>query len=285
MSQLYQVFHGEKMEWFKLAYTLLGGLGLFFYGMTQLSESLQAIAGDVMKRAINFLTKNRFIAVFVGLVITMIIQSSSVTTVMLVGFVNAGLMNMTQACGVILGADIGTTITGWIIAIKVGKYGLLLIGIGIFPMIFSKNDFWKSFGRLCFALGLVFYGLQLMSIAFKPLRSHEGFLSILSYFSADTLPSVLGCVLVGGFVTAVIQSSSATLGIPIAMAITGVIPFQTAAALVLGENIGTTITAYLASLTGNTNAKRTAYAHIMFKVVGVCIIVLIFYPYIKFVDW
>ena len=170
------------MDWFKLAYTLSGGLGIFFLGMTQLSESLQSLAGSIIKQAINWLTTNRFIAVFVGLVITMIIQSSSITTVMVVSFVNAGLMNLTQAIGVIFGSNIGTTITGWIIAIKIGKYGLLLIGLGIFPFLFAKKTGWKNSGKLLVALGLVFFGLQLMSTAFKPLRTHDGFLSLLTCF-------------------------------------------------------------------------------------------------------
>lgn len=273
------------MDWFKLGYTLLGGLGVFFLGMTQLSESLQSIAGNFIKSAINWLTTNRLTAVLVGLSITMIIQSSSVTTVMVVGFVNAGLMNLTQAIGIIFGSNIGTTITGWIIAIKVGKYGLLLIGLGIFPMIFAKNNFWKNSGKLLVSLGLVFFGLQLMSTAFKPLRTHEGFLSILSYFSADSIPSLLGCVFVGSLLTAIIQSSSAMLGITIAMAMTGVLTFQTSAALVLGQNIGTTITAYLASVTGNINAKRTARAHIIFNIAGALIIIILFSPYVKFIEY
>jgi len=273
------------MDWFKLFYTLLGGLGVFFLGMTQLSESLQSIAGTIIKKAISWLTTNRLTAVIVGLVITTIIQSSSITTVMVVSFVNAGLMNLSQAIGVIFGSNIGTTITGWIIAIKIGKYGLALIGIGIFPMLFAKKNLWKNIGKLFVALGLVFFGLELMSSAFKPLRSHEGFLSVLTYFSASSIFSILGCVLIGATLTMIIQSSSAMLGITMAMATTGVISFQTSAALILGENIGTTITAILASITGNSNARRAAAAHATFNVLGVSIMVLIFHPYINFIEW
>jgi phosphate:Na+ symporter len=273
------------MDWFKICYTLLGGLGLFFFGITQLSESLQTIAGNTMKKVVNWLTTNRIIAVFVGLIITMIIQSSSVTTVMVLSFVNAGLMSLTQAIGVIFGSNIGTTVTGWIIAIKVGKYGLVFIGIGIFPMLFAKSSYLKGLGKLLFALGLVFYGLELMGFAFKPLRDNQEFLSLLHYFSADTLLSIIGCVLVSSILTAIIQSSSAMLGITIAMAMSGILTFQTAAALVLGQNIGTTITAFLASISSRTNAKRAARAHIIFNLVGVAIILFIFHPYIKFIDW
>ena len=157
------------MDWFKLAYTVLGGLGIFFFGMKMLSEGLQAVASQWIRKAINTLTTNRIMAVMVGLSVTCFVQSSSITTVMVVGFVNAGLMDLGQAIGVVLGANIGTTITGWIISIKIGKYSLLLIGVSIFPILFSKNERLSQFGRVVFALGMVFLGLGLMSGAFKPL--------------------------------------------------------------------------------------------------------------------
>jgi phosphate:Na+ symporter len=163
------------MDTFKIIYTLLGGLGIFFFGMKQMSEALQQSAGDLIPKVINSLTTNRILAVTVGMIVTMIVQSSSVTTVMVVGFVNAGLMQLTQAIGVILGSNIGTTITGWIISIKVGKYGLLLIGLGIFPVLFSKNTKLQNIGKVFFGVGMIFMGLQLMSGAFKPLRSNAEF--------------------------------------------------------------------------------------------------------------
>ena len=153
------------METFKIIYTVLGGLGIFFYGMKTMSDALQQAASDVIKKVINSLTSNRILAVVVGIIVTMIVQSSSFTTVMVVGFVNAGLMQLTQAIGVIFGSNIGTTITGWIISIKVGKYGLLLIGLGIFPVLFSKNNKVQNIGKVLFGVGMVFLGLELMSLS------------------------------------------------------------------------------------------------------------------------
>lgn len=274
-----------QIDWFQMFYTVLGGLGVFFYGMKGMSDGLQAMAGDVIKKVINTLTTNRFFAVIVGTLVTMIVQSSSVTTVMVVGFVNAGLMNLTQAIGVIFGANIGTTITGWIISINVGKYGLLLIGMGIFPMLFSRRDNWKQIGKILFSIGLIFFGLELMSGAFKPLRNSPDFTSFLGYFAEPSYLSYLACIGVGCALTMIIQSSSAMLGITIALASSGVIPFQTAMALVLGENIGTTITAILASIGGNVNARRAARAHALFNVIGVMIIFSLFPFYVQFIEW
>jgi phosphate:Na+ symporter len=273
------------METFKIIYTVLGGLGIFFYGMKSMSEALQQAAGDVITKVINSLTTNRILAVVVGMIVTMIVQSSSVTTVMVVGFVNAGLMQLTQAIGVIFGSNIGTTITGWIISIKVGKYGLLLIGLGIFPILFSKNDKHRTMGRVLFGVGMIFLGLEIMSGAFKPLRKNPEFLKMISYFSGADYGSYLASIIVGCLLTVVIQSSSAMLGITIALASSGVIGFGTAAALVLGENIGTTITALLASVGTNTNAKRAARAHAFFNVFGVLVVFSFLPVYIKFIDW
>lgn len=273
------------MEAFKIFYTVLGGLGIFFYGMKAMSDALQAAAGDMIKNIINSLTTNRIFAVTVGIVVTMLVQSSSVTTVMVIGFVNAGLMQLTQAIGVIFGANIGTTVTGWIISIKVGKYGLLLIGLGIFPTLFAKNNNWKHFGRILFGIGMIFFGLDLMGSAFKPLRTMPEFLDAISYFSEQHFTSYLASALVGCILTMIIQSSSAMLGITIAMAMSGVLSFHTAVALVLGQNIGTTITAVLASVGGNVHAKRAAKAHAIFNVLGVVIMLIIFPFYIEFIEW
>jgi len=273
------------METFKIIYTVLGGLGIFFYGMKMMSDALQQAASDVITNVINSLTSNRILAVCVGMIVTMIVQSSSVTTVMVVGFVNAGLMQLTQAIGVIFGSNIGTTITGWIISIKVGKYGLLLVGLGIFPAIFSKNSKIQAAGKVLFGVGMVFMGLEYMSNAFKPLRSNQEFLEMISYFSEDTYMSYAASILVGCLLTVIIQSSSAMLGITIALAGTGIIGFNTAAALVLGENIGTTITAILASVGTSTNAKRAARAHAFFNIFGV-VAVFSFLPlYLHFIEW
>lgn len=273
------------MDTFKIIYTLLGGLGIFFFGMKQMSDALQQAAGDVITKVINSLTTNRILAVTVGMIVTMIVQSSSVTTVMVVGFVNAGLMQLTQAIGVIFGSNIGTTITGWIISIKVGKYGLLLIGLGIFPALFSKNSKIQNLGRVIFGVGMIFFGLELMSGAFKPLRKNEEFLNMISYFSGNDYMSYFASIVTGCLLTIIIQSSSAMLGITIALASTGVIGFNTAAALVLGENIGTTITAILASVGASTNAKRAARAHAIFNILGVVLVFSILPIYINFIEW
>ena len=239
------------IEPFKMGYTAIGGLGIFILGMKYLSDSLQSLSGGLIRKAISSVTTNRFLAVIVGLVVTTFVQSSSITTVMVVGLTNAGLMQLSQAIGVILGANIGTTITGWILAVKVGKYGLLLIAIGVFPMLFSKNDRFSATAKVLVALGMIFFGLEIMSGAFKPLRSDEGFMNLMLTLDAQSLFSILGCVAIGCVMTMIIQSSSAMLGITIALALTGAIPLYTAVALVMGENIGTTITAQFAAIGGS----------------------------------
>ena len=269
------------MDTFKILYTALGGLGIFFFGMKMMSDSLQQQAGEVITKVINSLTTNRFLAVVVGIIVTMIVQSSSVTTVMVVGFVNAGLMQLTQAIGVIFGSNIGTTITGWIISIKVGKYGLLFIALGIFPILFSKSKKWQNIGKIVFGVGMIFFGLELMSGAFKPLRGNKEFLNFLSYFSEENYKSYLASILVGCLLTVIIQSSSAMLGITIALAISGVIGFNTAVALVLGENIGTRATA----VGTTTNAKRAARAHAMFNLFGVGVVFAFLPYYLDFIEW
>ena len=273
------------MDYFQVIYTGLGGLGIFFLGMKYLSESLQSIGGTLIKKIITKATSNRITAVIVGLTVTAMVQSSSITTAMVVGLVNAGLMQLYQAVGVILGANIGTTITGWILAIKIGKYGLLLIGLGIFPMLISKNSYIASIGKVLLALGFVFLGLETMSAGFKPLSTTQGFLDALQFFHAKNLPSILGCVVIGCLLTFCVQSSSAMLGITIALASTGAITYNTAAALVLGENIGTTITALLAAVGGKVEAKRAAVSHTIFNSIGVLIIILIFPYFTSLVDY
>lgn len=270
--------------WFTLAYTVLGGLGVFLFGMKMLSESLQALASDFIRKLIGWLTNNRIIAMAVGVTLTVIVQSSTVTTVMLVGFINAGLMNLTQAVGVILGANIGTTITGWIIAVKIGKYGLLLIAAGFVPFFFSKKSRRRNTGKVLIALGLIFVGLQIMSGGFTPLSETDDFRSMLAFFAADNIWSVLACVFIGCILTFIVQSSSAMLAITMSLAATGQIDYPTAAALVLGENIGTTITMHLASIGGTIDAKRASWAHIMFNVFGVTVMLLIFPFYVGFVN-
>ena len=272
------------IEPFTMGYTAIGGLGIFILGMKYLSDSLQSLSGGLIRKAISSVTSNRFLAVIVGLVVTCFVQSSSITTVMVVGLTNAGLMHLTQAIGVILGANIGTTITGWILAVKVGKYGLLLVAIGVFPMLFSKNDRISATAKVLVALGLIFFGLEIMSDAFKPLRSDESFMNLMLTLDAQSLLSILGCVAIGCMMTMIIQSSSAMLGITMALAATGAIPLYTAVALVMGENIGTTITAQFAAIGGSIAARRAAMAHSVFNVLGVFIIISVFSTYVDMIE-
>ena len=266
------------MEAFTIIYTLVGGIGIFFLGMKLMSDGLQAMAGDLIRKIINSITSSTFMAVGVGFLVTALIQSSSVSTVMVVGFVNAGLMNLTQAIGVIFGANIGTTTTGWIISFGLQKYALLLVGLGFIPGLFSKSEKWQQVGRIILGIGLVYMSLHLMETAFTPLRQNPAFMDSISSFLAPSYTSYIVSILMGCLLTMIVQSSVAMLGITMALATTGVIPFHTAVALVLGENIGKTITAILASIGANVNAKRAAHAHAFFNIFGV-IIFLVFLPY------
>lgn len=272
-------------DYWKLILTVLGGLGLFLLGMKNLSEGLQAIAGNRLRKMISIVTDNRVMATGVGVLVTMLVQSSSITTVMVVGFVNSGFMTLTQAIGVIMGANIGTTITGWILVLKIGKYGLPIAGAAAFFYLFSKRDRLRYTALAIMGLGLVFLGLELMKDGFSIVKELPEFEAWFNSFDASTYFGVLKCALVGCVLTFVVQSSSATLGITIGLAQIGVIGFETAAALVLGENIGTTITAWLASFGSNTNAKRAAYFHIMFNLIGVVWITAIFHAYLMLVRY
>lgn len=273
------------MSYFDIFYTAVGGLGVFFLGLKFLSEGLQSGSTETIQRVLATLTKNRVLAVLAGLVITALVQSSSISTVMTVSLVNAGLIGLKQAIGVILGANIGTTVTGWILSIKVGKYGLLLIGLGIYPMMAGKSARFSAVGKTLVALGLIFTGLEFMSGAFAPLRTDANFVSYLHLFDAKTLGSLLICMAIGCILTVIIQSSSAMLGITITLATTGVIDFNTAVALIIGENVGTTITAQLAAIGANTSAVRTARAHAIFNMLGAIIFVAIFPFYVGFIEW
>jgi phosphate:Na+ symporter len=260
--------------------SVVGGLGIFMLGMKYMSDGLQATAGNRLRRMISVVTNNRFMAVGMGTLVTCIVQSSSVTTVMCVGFVNSGFMTLHQAIGVTLGANIGTTITGWILVLKIGKAGLPILGIAALVYRFGKKEKLHYLALLAMGVGMIFFGLELMKDGFKPLRKLPDFEAWFHAFQATSYLGIIKCAAVGCILTCIVQSSSATLGITIGLATAGVIPFYTAAALVLGENIGTTITALISSMGTTTNAKRAAYAHFLFNVVGVFWIILLFQPYI-----
>ena len=268
----------------KLAFGLMGGLGIFLLGMKHMSDGMQAVAGSSLRKMISIITNKRIMATFVGVIVTCVVQSSSITTVMVVGFVNSGVMELSQAIGVIMGANVGTTITGWILVLKIGKYGLPLLGIAAFFYLFSKAERWRYWAMTIMGVGMVFFGLELMKDACSIIKEIPTFETAFQAFSADNYFGVLKCALVGCLLTTVVQSSSATLGITISLASQGVISYETAAALVLGENVGTTITAFLASLGATTNARRAAYFHIVFNLVGVFWITLIFQWYIGIIQ-
>lgn len=261
----------------------LGGLGIFLLGMKNMSEGVQAIAGPKLRQMIDMATSNRFVAVGMGTFVTTLVQSSSITTVIVIGLVNVNVMNLTQAFGVIMGANVGTTITGWILQLKIGEYGLPLLGGAALAYLFVKREGIRYLAMGLMGLGMVFFGLELMKNGFKPLRTMPEFEAWFSAFSPQNYIGVLKCALAGAVLTAIVQSSSATLGITFGLASTGVIDFPTAAALVLGENIGTTITAFLASIGGSVNARRASYSHILFNLVGVAWITAIFPVYLLFV--
>ena len=269
----------------KMIFTLIGGLGIFLLGMKSMSDGMQAVAGSRLRGLISLATNNRFSATGVGLVVTCVVQSSSITTVMVIGFVNSGVMQLTQALGVIMGANIGTTITGWILVLKIGKYGLPILGAAAIIYLFSKGDRVRFWAMVIMGIGMIFFGLELMKDACSLIKEHPSFESWFQSFQANDYFGVLGCALIGCMLTVMVQSSSATLGITISLASQGVISYPTAAALVLGENIGTTITAYLASLGATTNARRAAYFHIIFNLAGVLWITAIFHWYIELVQY
>lgn len=261
---------------FKIVFTVVGGLGVFLVGMRFMSDGLQAVAGERLRRIISAVTHNRVMGVLAGLIVTCVVQSSSVTTVMTVGLVNSGFMTLHQALGVIFGANIGTTITGWILVLDIGKYGLPILGISSFFYLFSKKNHIRYLGMTIMGIGMLFFGLELMKNGFIPLRTHEEFKVWFHAFQATSYMGIIKCVLTGAVLTMIVQSSSATLGITMGLAAAGVIHFSTAAALVLGENVGTTITSYLASLGTTTDAKRAAWGHILFNVIGSTWFVILF---------
>lgn len=258
-----------SIHWTMLVFTLLGGLALFLFGMEQMSDGMKKAAGDSMRKILAALTKNRLIGMTVGAFVTMVIQSSSATTVMLVSFVQAQLMTFVQSLGVILGADIGTTITAQLIAFKLTDYALLMIAVGFAIRMFSKKDTGKHIGEVVMGFGILFFGMKLMSDAMKPLRSFEPFIDLL-----QGLENPLLGLLVGAVFTALIQSSSAFTGIIIVLAQQGLLTLDAGIPLIFGANLGTCVTAGLASIGTTREAKRVALAHTLFKVGGILLFIL-----------
>ena len=269
--------------------TLIGSLGVFLFGMKMMSEGLQKVAGERLRSILTAMTKNRFIGLFTGLLITTLIQSSSATTVMVVSFVNAGLLNLAQSISVIMGANIGTTATAWIISLFGFKFSisaltLPIIAISI-PFIFSSNNKRKSIGEFLIGFALLFMGLDMLKNSVPDLSQNPDMLAFLNQYTNYGFGSVLIFLLVGTILTIVVQSSSATMAITLIMCTKGWISYDLAVAMVLGENIGTTITANIAAIPANVPAKRAAMAHLIFNLFGVVWVLAIFYPFTNLVTW
>lgn len=268
---------------------LLGAVGLFLYGMKVMSEGLQKAAGDRLRNILSAMTRNRFTGTVTGFFITALIQSSSASTVMVVSFVNAGLMTLAQSMAVIMGANVGTTFTAWIIAlfgfkVDISAFALPLIGLAV-PLLFSSKSKTKSIGEFTIGFAFLFMGLDMISNYVPDLQSNPEMFAFLQKYASMGFGSVLIFTLVGLLVTMIIQSSAATFAITLIMCSKGWIDFPLACALVLGSNIGTTITPLLASMSGNVAAKRTAMGHLLFNLLGTVWVLAVFYPFVDLNSW
>lgn len=263
----------------KIIFPFLGGLGMFLFGMKLMSDNLEKIAGNKLRKMLDIITKNKFVGMAVGGIFTMLVQSSSATTVMVVGFVNAGLMNLVQATSVIMGANIGTTITAQLVAFNLKEIAPIILFVGVFFVFFIKRQKIRTSGMVLVGFGLLFLGMGAMSSAMKPLRAMEGFTQILTSFGNPFLG-----VMSGAFLTAVIQSSSASMAILLAMAGEGLIDLQGSLFIILGFNIGTCITALLACIGANKTAQRAAIVHLAFNLVGSLLFILLV-QVLPIADW
>jgi len=264
----------------------VGGLGLFILGMKMMTEGLEMTAGQKIKRILGAVSSNRVLGCATGAGVTAVIQSSSATTVMLIGFVGAGMMTLQQAVGVVLGANVGTTVTAQMIAFNLTTLALPAIAIGVPMKFFSKKRNYRHIGEIILGFGLLFYGMTVMNNGLAPIKDNPQFISFFTKFTTDSYGDIILCVGMGTLVTMMVQSSSATVGLTMTLAMQGLLSFPTAMALVLGENIGTTITAEIATI-GSTSlsAHRTARAHTLFNVLGVCMMVLIFPWFIELIKF
>lgn len=257
----------DSLDWMDMAKGLFGGLALFLFGMEQMSDALKSALGEQMKVLLGRLTRNRFSGALTGAAVTAVVQSSSVTTVLVVGFVSAGMMSMSQSIGVIMGANVGTTVTAQIVAFKVEEAALWMIFIGFLMMFLAKRESVKHYGNMLMGLGLIFFGMSLMGDGMRPLRSYEPFIELMTSVSSNYALAIL----LGAIFTALVQSSSATTAIVITMAGQGLISLEAGIALAFGANIGTCVTAQLAALGKPIEAKRAAMVHLLFNVTGVII--------------
>jgi phosphate:Na+ symporter len=271
---------GSNIDWLSMGMKLLGGLALFLYGMDQMANALKAVAGERMKLLLARLTTNRFMGAVTGAFVTAIVNSSSVTTVLVVGFITAGLMSLSQSIGIIMGANIGSTITAQLIAFKVTQLALLMVAGGFGMLFFSKQEKIKQYGGMLMGLGLVFFGMGVMSDAMNPLRSYQPFMELMKH-----MENPLVGILVAAAFTGLIQSSAATTGIVIVMAAQGFITLQAGIALAFGANIGTCVTAMLAAIGKPREAVRAAVVHILFNVFGVLLWISFIPQLAEFVTW
>jgi phosphate:Na+ symporter len=274
-------FLETTFKWRDIIFSIVGGLGIFLYGINLMSNSLKKIAGSRLKLILEKTTNTPLKGIFVGIFITAIIQSSSATSALVVGLVRAGLMTLPQAVGVIFGANIGTTVTSLLIATNIGDYSYPIMFVGAFLIFFINNKKAKEYGRAILGFGMLFFGLEEMGGALKELKNLDVFVNMLQ--QVGDLP-VLG-VLTGAITTAIIQSSSATIGILQQLFETGAVPLAGAIAIVLGDNIGTTVTSVIASIGGSASAKRTALIHVMFNAIGTIIFFILLRPYTMLIEW
>ncbi len=269
-------------DWLLVILTILGGLGTFLLGMKHLSEGLQAVSGKGLRKFMALATTHRLAGVGTGIVSTVIVQSSSIITVMAVGFVSSGILNLSQAINVIIGSNIGTTTTAWIIAYapEVKILGLSIVSIGAILYFFVNRELMHNLGLALMGLGFIFLGLHWIKEGVEPIKNNPAVIEIFKSLDAKTIWGLFRCTLVSMIFTAVVQSSAATTAIAMALAIQGLITFEAAAATVFGMNIGTTITAWMAAFNSTTEAKRTAMAHTLFNVIGTILLVPLFLPVI-----
>lgn len=276
-------------DWIFTVLKIMGSLGIFIFGMKMMSDNIQKLAGNRLRELLAGMTRNRFAGILTGFATTSVVQSSSATTVMIVSFVNAGLLTLLQATGVIMGANIGTTVTAWIVSyfgfsFKVSMFALILVGIFL-PFLFSKRENLRTLAEFVFGFGILFQGLQFLKESVPNIQSNPEIFQFLQPFTEYGYLSIFLFIIVGTVLTIILQSSSATMTITLVTIAQGWIPFEAGAAIVLGENIGTTITANIAAVVGNVHAKRAARFHTLFNMVGVIWMLLLFPYFLQMVDW
>ena len=279
-QRVYLSFKAESWtpNYLAILLTVLGGGGLFLLGMKRMSEGLQAIAGKRLSRMVAIFTNNKILAVGVGALVTTLVQSSTATSVMTLGFVNSGLMTLTQATGVMLGANIGTTTTGWLFALNVGALGLPVLGVAALFYIFSKKDRVQNFSLFFLGLGMIFFGLETLKEGLSPLPDTPQFSSFMQAFQATSMKGAFMCVLVGCVATVVAHSSAATLALTMTLASLGALDLNSSAAIVLGSNVGTALTPILVAIGAPASTRRAAYFHVVFNTLGVAWVLCVFFP-------